>query len=145
MKYIPKNTSDPLLLTPLEYKIAVEKTLEYKAKKDVNPEIIVAREFDQIHVPKGYNDMQCFGGKTFLSLKPNGDITPCSYIYDIPCGNILHDSMDKIWDSYEMINFSIDTFDTSCNSGSKCRGGCKAITHFLKLEGCDPYCWVKNK
>lgn len=143
IKYIPKNSGDELLLTKKEYRIAVSQMLEFKRKTDV-PEVVVAREFDIIEVPSDYNDMQCFGGKSFLSLKPDGSITPCSYMNDFVCGNITRETIEEIWNSEKMIEFSKDYHDTNCIHGEKCRGGCKAISYFLNKEfGCDPYCWVK--
>ncbi|MBU4502150.1 MAG: radical SAM protein [Nanoarchaeota archaeon] len=144
MKYIPDSCSDKLLLSKEDYKEAVLRLLDYKEECDISPEIIVAREFDMIKVPCDYNDMQCFGGKSFLSLKPNGDVTPCSYTYDIVCGNITEDSVEDIWNSEKMLEFSKDYYDCECQYADKCKGGCKAVSHFMKKEfDCDPYCWVK--
>ncbi|MEK6864815.1 MAG: radical SAM protein [Nanoarchaeota archaeon] len=145
MKYIPKSSKDPLLLPKEEYRKAVLELLGYK-EQSKEPEIIIAREFDLIHEPSDYNDMQCFGGKSFFSLKPNGDVTPCSYITDIVCGNITRDSLESIWNSEKMIAFSRDYYDTNCSICGKCKGGCKAISYFMEKEiKCDPYCWVKGR
>jgi radical SAM protein with 4Fe4S-binding SPASM domain len=143
MKYIPKNPEDPLLLSKQEYRDSVTKLLKFKQECDKSPEIIIAREFDLIHMPRDYNDMECFGGKSFFSLKPDGTVTPCSYITDIVCGNITKESIDTIWSSRKMLEFSRDYHD-ECVHSEKCRGGCKAISYFLnKSYGCDPYCWAK--
>lgn len=145
MKYIPNGLDDKLLLSKEEYKNAVIKLLEMKAQCDVKPEIIVAREFDLIKTPMDYNDMQCFGGKTMLSLKPDGDVTPCSYIHHIICGNVTKDSIGKIWGSKEMACYATDCYDASCEHAEKCRGGCKSASYFMTGKfGCDPYCWVKK-
>jgi len=103
----------------------------------------VAREFNLIKDKKDYNDMQCFGGKSFFSLKANGDVTPCSYIDDLICGNILKDRIKDIWNSAKMIEFSRDCYDKECKFADKCRGGCKAVSYHLnKRISCDPYCWL---
>jgi radical SAM protein with 4Fe4S-binding SPASM domain len=87
--------------------------------------------------------MQCFGGKSFLSLKPNGDITPCSYLNDYFCGNINEQSLSEIWGSLSMLCFSVEILKESCEHAEKCRGGCKAISRvFNRSDKCDPYCWV---
>jgi AdoMet-dependent heme synthase len=144
MKYIPQNNSDELMLSKENYKNAVFSLLTYGEKIEV-PEIIVAREFDLIQKEKDYNDMQCFGGKSFLSLKPDGSITPCSYIDNIICGNIFEEKIEKIWNSEKMIDFAKDCFDASCKYSKNCKGGCKAVMY--KLENkiqCDGYCWIKK-
>ncbi len=164
MKYIPKNANDPLMLNPRLYNNVVNELLEYKELRNSSPELIVAREFDKIHQNTDYNDMQCFGGKSFLSLKPNGNITPCSYIDDIVCGNILKDDINEIWNSKEMLDFTKECYDTSCLFSTNCKGGCKAVSYFTKrnnsqeiktnleitksqrqdINDCDPYCQMKE-
>ncbi|MBU1198947.1 MAG: radical SAM protein [Nanoarchaeota archaeon] len=146
MKYIPKDSADPLLLKKEEYKQIITNLLDYKENNRTQTEIIVAREFDLIKVPSDYNDMQCFGGKSFVSMKPNGDITPCSYIDDLVVGNIIEDRIEEIWNNPVLINFSQDYHNPSCIYAQKCRGGCKAITYKLnKQSRCDLYCWVKKE
>lgn len=146
MKYIPNGPDDKLLLSKEEYKNAVVKLLEMKARYDSKPEIIVAREFDLIKTPSDYNDMQCFGGKTALSLKPNGDVTPCSYIHHIICGNVTRDNVENIWDSKEMLCYATDCYKKECEHAEKCRGGCKSASYFMTGKfDCDPYCWVDRK
>ncbi|HJX05563.1 MAG TPA: radical SAM protein [Candidatus Nanoarchaeia archaeon] len=151
MKYIPDKYGDRLLLSKENYKLATQKLLAYKTEQKSKPEIIVAREFDLIEQPADYNDMQCFGGKSFASMKPNGDITPCSYLYtaeygDFVCGNIKKNNIENIWNSEKMVKFSKDYENPACDYADKCRGGCKAIGYRLSRLGvtCDPYCWVMN-
>jgi radical SAM protein with 4Fe4S-binding SPASM domain len=135
-------------LSKEDYKEAILKLLKLKETQKPNPEIIVAREFNLIKEPLDYNDMQCVGGKSFLSMKPNGDITPCSYLYrNFICGNITKDKIEDIWMSRSMVEFSEDYLNPSCQYVKKCRGGCKAITYRLtrsREKSCDPYCWVKK-
>ncbi len=143
MKYIPYGIEDKLMLTKKEYKAAIESILKLKGETK-EPEIIVAREFDLIRDKKDYNDMQCFGGKSFFSLKANGNVTPCSYIDNIICGNILRDRIEDIWNNIRMVEFSRDHHDTGCEFAEKCKGGCKAVSLRLgKKVHCDPYCWTK--
>jgi len=144
MKYIPTGWNDPLLMSPAEYRETLDELVRLKSEYR-SPEVVIAREFNMIHEPADYNDMQCFGGKSFISLKPNGDITPCSYISDWVCGNIVTDGIEKTWNSPKMKAFTADCHDASCAFAEKCRGGCKAISYFLKNKemACDPYCWVK--
>ncbi len=145
MKYIPQRRHDILQLSPKMYAQAVQELLQYKQELDISPEIIVAREFDQIKIPSDYNDMQCFGGRSFFSLKPDGKITPCSYLDDLVCGNILQDSVEQIWNSPVMLDFTKDSYDSQCGYAEKCRGGCKAVSYRLGMPAaCDPYCWIKG-
>ena len=46
--------------------------------------------------PDGQIDSGCPCGKRSLCIRPNGDICPCVYS-EITLGNILHDSIKKIW------------------------------------------------
>jgi radical SAM protein with 4Fe4S-binding SPASM domain len=151
MKYMPDKHGDRLLLSKEDYKLATQKLLAYKKEQKSNPEIIVAREFNLIRQPVDYNDMQCFGGKSFASMKPNGDITPCSYLYtaeygNFVCGNIKMNNIGDIWNSEKMVRFSKDYENPACSYTDKCRGGCKAIGYRFSSLGprCDPYCWVMN-
>jgi len=142
MKYIPRGVGDPQMLSPVEYREAVDLLMGLKSND--SPEVIVAREFDLIGVHKDYNDMQCFGGRSFMCIKPNGDVTPCSYIDDWVCGNVLSDFLDDIWNSHRMIDFSKGVF-SGCDYFERCGGGCKAVSYRLgNLWGCDPYCWVDD-
>ncbi|MBU0666867.1 MAG: radical SAM protein [Nanoarchaeota archaeon] len=145
MKYIPKDLFDNLLISKKDYETTINKLLEMKNNYAESPEIIVAREFNLIKTPKDYNDMQCFGGKSFFSLKPNGMVTPCSYIDNIDCGNIKTLSVGEIWNNPKIVEFSEDCYDKNCLFGDKCFGGCKALNYKLTNNpGCDPYCWVKK-
>jgi radical SAM protein with 4Fe4S-binding SPASM domain len=143
MKYIPSGKDDSLMPSNADYTHAGFYLLSQKAKQDILPEIIVAREFDEIQTPADYNDMQCFGGKSFLSLKPNGNITPCSDIDDMVCGNIIRDSVESIWNSKKMLDFSEDFYNPYCPHAYKCAGGCKAVSRKIHGEiSCDDYCWT---
>ncbi len=144
LKYIPKGAGDPLMLAPEDYRIAVTALLGSLKQPNENPEIIVAREFDLVHEDPDYNDMQCFGGKSFASLKPNGDVSPCSYL-DFVCGNLTERPLREIWEGALMVMFSRDHGDPSCVWRKRCNGGCKAVAHYVTREwGCDPYCWAKS-
>lgn len=146
MKYIPRNAKDLLLLSPENYEKTIKWLLDLKNKNSGKLEIIVAREFDLINDNLDYNDQQCFGGKSFFSIKSNGDVTPCSYLDSPICGNIVEQSIETIWNHPEMVAFSKDIFDRTCKYSLKCRGGCKAASIYLTGKAdCDPYCWAKVK
>ncbi|MBI4447777.1 radical SAM protein [Candidatus Woesearchaeota archaeon] len=145
MKYIPcGNGTTELMLDPATYKGVVDYLLG--EKKDEKPEIIVAREFNYICSPVDYNDMQCVGGKTFISIKANGDVTPCSFISHMVAGNLSINSLDEILNSKVMEKFAnIKSYDPNCSFSESCMGGCKAAAYHSKKEFCcDPYCWVKK-
>jgi radical SAM protein with 4Fe4S-binding SPASM domain len=127
-----------------QYKKVVNFLCELKETCKEWPEVIIAREFNTIKTPSDYNDMKCFGGKSFFSMKPNGNVTPCSYIDDIICGNVTKQSIAEIWNSKKMLDFSKDFCPKTCQYAETCRGGCKAVSYLLENEiSCDPYCFVE--
>lgn len=47
----------------------------------------------------------CHAGKTSLAIMPNGDVYPCIFFkhrFEMYCGNILQDSVSKIWNARAM-------------------------------------------
>lgn len=147
MKYLPKkgiDGQDPLMPSRKEYRDAVNLLFGLKNRCREWPEVIVAREFNMIKTPSDYNDMKCFGGKSFISLKPDGSVTPCSYIDDIICGNVTKQTIEEIWNSKSMLDFSKDICPETCQHAETCRGGCKAVSYLLDNKiSCDPYCFVE--
>lgn len=67
MKYLPKRigVDDPLMPSKNQYRKAVNFLCGLKETCKEWPEVIIAREFNTIKTPSDYNDMKCFGGKSF--------------------------------------------------------------------------------
>lgn len=148
MKYIPCGNGDiRMMLPPKGYKETVDYLLNEKKVNDKKPEIIVAREFDYICQPMDYNDMQCVGGKTFISIKTNGNVTPCSFFDNLVAGNLKEKSLGEILKNEVLDKFAnIEHFNPKCKYSKKCQGGCKAAAYYANgIFSCDPYCWIQNQ
>jgi AdoMet-dependent heme synthase len=94
----------------------------------------------------------CNCGHTSLCIKPNGDITACSYVTEA-IGNIRQRSLPDIW----LNRRSLDSFfarkeafaPSSCDDCSehlRCGGGCYAQSHQSRGQlttsaQADPNCW----
>jgi AdoMet-dependent heme synthase len=144
MKYIPVFRKD---LTPsvLEYKNSNEK-LEKLKEKSKNLEVFVTREFDRICENPDRFDFLCFGARSVMSIKSNGEVSPCSYLPDLVVGNLKDKSLSELWNSKEMLEFANESYgDKSCNHYSLCHGGCKASSFYITgKKECDPYCYIKK-
>lgn len=93
----------------------------------------------------------CFCGDLSLCLKPNGDVTPCSYM-TLPIGNIRTSHLFDIWakspflTDLRKLKALDDPACKSCKHLKTCKGGCMAHTLATSYEGKlhskpDPNCW----
>jgi radical SAM protein with 4Fe4S-binding SPASM domain len=144
MKYIPIFRKD---LTPsvLEYKNSQEK-LEKLREKSNGLEVFIAREFDLVCENPDRFDFLCFGGRSVMSIRSNGEVSPCSYFPDLVVGNLKEKTIEELWNSKEMINFASEYYgNSSCKHYSLCQGGCKAASFYINQDKqCDPYCPIKK-
>lgn len=147
MKYIPVNRKD-LMPSPQEYH-ASQLKLEELEKKSKGLDVFIMKEFDAVRRPKfrDAHDAICSGGRTMLSVKANGDVSPCSYFPFYIAGNLRYESVEKIWKSGKMLEFSKEFYGhKTCKHFNLCQGGCKAATYYArKDQGCDPYCLINCK
>ena len=147
MKYIPCSNKD-LVPTPKEYLDSHITLLKLKEHSSRGLEVFVAREFDEILCQENQDrlDFSCFGGRSVMSIKSNGDASPCSYFPEYVVGNLKNSPLIELWNSEKMKNFSEKPFgDIKCKHYLSCGGGCKAAKFYLNKKKCDPYCWVKIK
>ncbi len=144
MKYIP--TLNHALMPSIEEYRAAHDFLVKLREKSKQVDVFVAKEFDEIGLTLDNRDAQCFGGRTMLSIKANGDVTPCSYFPYAVVGNVKQQPIRKIWGMEKMIAFANDPCgNPECAYAATCKGGCKAARVFSGSKGpCDPYCWVKT-
>ncbi len=89
----------------------------------------------------------CEAGYLRLWINSNGDMFPCSYMSDIPIGNIYHDSIGDAWlNSSIMKKFRdpglLKGACATCDYRDSCRGGCRGLAYFLEGDYlcADPYC-----
>lgn len=120
-QYVPQSQNDPLLISPETWRNAKHKVL-YKYSP---------KHFDYIQHIITFCGRICLGGYYVISIKTDGTVNPCPFIYDIPLGNAFE---QNIWDifanRYESSEFcefmSLAEECTSCTYKSFCGGGCKA-------------------
>jgi radical SAM protein with 4Fe4S-binding SPASM domain len=147
MKYIP--TKEIELMPSVHEYNAAQEWLESKMHIS-SVDIFVEREFDKIGNKKDAHDFQCFGGKTTMSIKSNGEVTPCSYFPDLIIGDLNKNSVREIWNKKSMNEFQkIDFGNKLCEYYKNCAGGCKAAAHYTELHlhkkiMCDPYCGISK-
>ncbi len=87
-------------------------------------------------------------GKSSLCVRPDGTITPCSYL-DLPVGNVLKDDLESIWESPTLTILRRRTADSTCAAcrhWDLCRGGCPASAYAATGDACaaDPSCWNRR-
>ena len=92
--------------------------------------------------------LSCGAGKTMVSVSADGGVYPC-HMLQVPefrIGNILHDPLVKIAESYvhqEFLDLTVESVEecSSCTYAYLCGGGCRARA--FAEEGLlkkDPYC-----
>lgn len=95
--------------------------------------------------------MICSAGYDELSVGADGTAYPCPFLHDFPLGNLLTDSMDRIWYESAVLN-DMRTLEKQAMSGpcrtcqhapGHCRGGCRASAFLAcgDLKGSDPLCF----
>jgi len=88
-------------------------------------------------------------GKLSLSIKANGDITPCGFIPQV-IGNIVRDDLVAVWSSAPLLEQLRHKEPSgkcgSCGHYADCLGGCsaRALAVTGDLNSPDPHCWVTD-
>lgn len=120
-QYVPQSQKDPLLVSS-ELWNAVKHKILYK----YSPE-----HFNYIRRILTFCGRICLGGYYVISIKTDGVVTPCPFIYDICLGNAFG---QNIWDvfanryrSRKFCEFvSLPEECSHCSYKDLCGGGCKA-------------------
>ncbi len=93
----------------------------------------------------------CGAGRTYASIQPNGDMTPCVYIPGRIMGNVKEKSFTEIFQSSQWWEMFCDRTDRQGNCGvcdyrNYC-GGCRARSdgYFDRLDCSDPGCSLNNE
>jgi len=120
-QYVPQSQNDLLLISPEAWGNAKHKVL-YK----YSPE-----HFDYIQHIITFCGRICLGGYYVISIKNDGTVNPCPFIYDIPLGNAFEQNIWDIFASrYKSSKFcefmSLPEECTGCTYKNLCGGGCKA-------------------
>lgn len=98
----------------------------------------------------------CGAFRRSLVILPNGDVSVCEKLIDVPemiVGNICRDSLYDIWNSEKITDIlspapeKLDAACRECKHLDLCGTGCFAIKYFLKKNpfGMDPRCFNASK
>ena len=97
--------------------------------------------------PEKRSPVPCEAGYLRLWISSNGDIFPCSYMSDLPIGNIHRNSISEVWNNSPVLKALRDPTllkgtCASCEYRDGCRGGCRGLAYFLEGDYLcsDPYC-----
>lgn len=87
----------------------------------------------------------CMAGTLYLSILPDGKVTPCPFLPKVIGGDVKETPINKIWqESPILIRLRERDFEGKCGSCEEkavC-GGCRSYAYHLRgnLFGDDPYC-----
>lgn len=95
--------------------------------------------------------MICSAGYDTLSVGAEGMAYPCPFLHDFPLGNVLIDSIGRIWHESAVLD-DLRTLNKRAMTGpcrtckyapEYCRGGCRAVAYLDcgHLRGSDPLCF----
>ncbi len=97
--------------------------------------------------------MLCSAGQDELSVGADGTVYPCPFLHDFPLGNLLSDSLERIWHESPVLNYlrrlSKKHMTGNCSTcrfaPSFCHGGCRASAYLAcgRLDGSDPLCFIE--
>lgn len=125
-QYVPQKQNDPLLISPECWSMIKHKILcDYSSMR-----------FEYIKRILTFCGKICLGGYYSISIKTDGTVTPCPFMYDIRLGNAFN---ENIWDifakrykSKEFREFmSLPKECERCLYKNLCGGGCKAGNKIL--------------
>jgi radical SAM protein with 4Fe4S-binding SPASM domain len=95
--------------------------------------------------------MVCSAGQDELSVGADGTVYPCPFLHDFPLGNLLSDSLERIWHESPVLNGLRRLRKTEMTGACRscrfapgvCRGGCRAAAYLAcgRLDGSDPLCF----
>jgi GeoRSP system radical SAM/SPASM protein len=138
---------DELDLSPVQWRDFYREALVYKERY---PDLDISFD-DPIIASLGLKSEESMVkgsvcGKLSLSIKSNGDITPCGFI-PIVIGNIVTDDLRELWKSSPVLDKLRNKTATgkcaSCEDYGECLGGCsaRALAMTGDFNNPDPHCW----
>jgi radical SAM protein with 4Fe4S-binding SPASM domain len=93
----------------------------------------------------------CGAGRVYCAIEPDGIVTPCVYMPDLPVGDLRKQSLKEIWENSPVLNSLRDRSDlggacANCEYKAIC-GGCRARgrAYFGNLKAPDPGCIYNAK
>jgi radical SAM protein with 4Fe4S-binding SPASM domain len=131
----------------------VEKSREWAGRINISTESTFLFLLDppalSSDMPEGR--MICSAGYDELSVGADGTAYPCPFLHDYPLGNLLTDSIVRIWHESTILN-DLRMLEKRAMNGpcrtckyapEHCRGGCRAAAFLAcgDLKGSDPLCF----
>lgn len=133
-------------------RILTEKSREFAGRINISTESTFLFLLDPPAVTNVADGrMICSAGYDQLSVGADGTAYPCPFLHDYPLGNLLTDSIARIWHESTILN-DLRMLEKSAMNGpcrtckyapEHCRGGCRASA-FLSggdFKGSDPLCF----
>lgn len=98
------------------------------------------------------NLASCSAAKSSCSIRPDGWVIPCNYLWDMKCGNVRGEDFITIWrhspgmqQFRALSNLTVDDVVEcrDCRYKSVCDAGCRAIAYatYGSFTARDPFCW----
>jgi radical SAM protein with 4Fe4S-binding SPASM domain len=97
----------------------------------------------------------CSAAKSSCSIRPDGEVIPCNYLWDMTCGNVRVGPFREIWrHSAGLARFralsrlTVDDIPgcRGCKFSSVCDAGCRANAYAVcgSFTAPDPFCWYEG-
>jgi SynChlorMet cassette radical SAM/SPASM protein ScmE len=94
----------------------------------------------------------CGAGRTTAGIRSDGEVVPCSALWDMPIGSLRKSSFREIWENSKVLKqfrsldrYSLDTIEEcrACDYKYWCTGNCRASAYHYSsnLTGFDPGCF----
>ena len=105
---------------------------KYKSKIDLafhDPLAIpsLAGKIKQSEMKSVLVENQCQAGRSWISIKPTGEINPCNFL-SLNLGNAYRSGIKNIWENIDLKNFMLSPkICYSCVHKKTCKGGCKSF------------------
>jgi len=98
----------------------------------------------------------CSAAKSSCSIRPDGWVIPCNYLWDMKCGNVRDEDFITIWcyssgmqQFRALSNLTVDDVPEcrDCKYKSVCDAGCRAIAYTIcgSFTARDPFCWYNGE
>jgi SynChlorMet cassette radical SAM/SPASM protein ScmE len=98
----------------------------------------------------------CSAAKSSCSIRPDGTLIPCNYLWDVTCGIVREQAFIDIWRHSAGLRWfralselTVDDVPAcrDCKYKSVCDAGCRAIAHTVCGDSLarDPFCWYNGR
>jgi SynChlorMet cassette radical SAM/SPASM protein ScmE len=102
------------------------------------------------------NLASCGAAKASCSIRPDGWVIPCNFLWGMKCGNVRDEDFITIWRHSSgmqqfraLSNLTVDDVAEcrNCRYKSVCDAGCRAMAYatYGSFTARDPFCWYDGK